>query len=95
MGLKDLIDFFHQWGPVGVGFAILLFVVGILYKQNIDNYKDRLKEANERVKELNARIERFEREVKDLNDEMNRFLALGMRVQRAMGEATDEIRRTT
>lgn len=88
MGLKDLIDFFHQWGPIGVGFAILLFVVGVLYKQNIDNYKDRLKEANERAA-------RFEKEVKDLNDEMNRFLAVGARWQRTMGEATDEIRRTT
>lgn len=88
MGLKDLIDFFHQWGPIGVGFAILLFVVGVLYKQNIDNYKERLKEANERAA-------RFEKEVKDLNDEMNRFLAVGARWQRTMGEATDEIRRTT
>lgn len=88
MGLKDLIDFFHQWGPIGVGFAILFFVVGVLYKQNIDNYKERLKEANERAA-------RFEKEVKDLNDEMNRFLAVGARWQRTMGDATDEIRRTT
>jgi hypothetical protein len=88
MGLNDLLNFFHQYGPAGVGFALLIFVVGILYKQNIDNYKERLNEANQRS-------ERFEKEVKDLNDEIQKYLALGMRVQRTMGDATDEIRRMT
>lgn len=88
MGLTEFINFFRQWGPIGVGFAILLFVVGVLYKQNIDNYKERLKEANDRAT-------RFEKEVKDLNDEINKFMALGTRWQRTMGEATDEIRRVT
>lgn len=87
MGLKDLIDILHQYGPVGVAFAFLLFVVGVLYKQNIDNYKERLKESEERAK-------RFETEVKALNDEIQKFFAIGMRVQRTMGDATDEIRRT-
>jgi len=88
MSLKDLIDVLHQYGPAGVAFAILIFVVGILYKQNIDNYKERLKEAN-------ARADRFEAEVKALNDEIQKFFAIGMKVQHTMGDATNEIRRTT
>lgn len=88
MGLKDLLDVFSKYGPVGVAFAVLLFAVGALYLQIIKGYKERLAEANERAKQLDL-------EVKKLNDEINRFMALGARWQNTVGEATNEIRRLT
>ena len=88
MGLKDLLDYFSKYGPVGLAFAILLFVVGALYFQIIKNYRERLDEANKRA-------ERFEKEVKDLNDEIQKFFALSTRWQNTVGEATNEIRRLT
>jgi F0F1-type ATP synthase membrane subunit b/b' len=95
MGLKDLLDYFSKYGPVGVAFAVLLFVVGALYLQILKGYKERLEEANKRVEEANKRAERLENEVKDLNDEIQKFFALGTRWQSTVGEATNEIRRLT
>lgn len=88
MGLKDLLDYFSKYGPAGLAFAILLFVIGALYLQIVKNYKERLEEANKRA-------ERFEREVKELNDEIQKFFALGTRWQNTVGDATNEIRRLT
>jgi hypothetical protein len=88
MGLKDLLEFFSKFGPVGIAFAVLLFAVGALYLQIIKGYKERLQEANERAKQL-------DQEVKQLNDEINRFMALGTRWQNTVGDATNEIRRLT
>lgn len=88
MGLKDLLEFFSKFGPVGIAFAVLLFAVGALYLQIIKGYKERLEEAN-------ARAKRFEEEVKNLNDEINKFMALGSRWQNTVGDATNEIRRLT
>lgn len=86
MGLKDLLDFFSRYGPAGVVIAILLFVVGALYLQNNKIYKERLDEANKRA-------DRFESEVKALNDEIQRYLLLGMTARNVMGDATNEMRK--
>jgi F0F1-type ATP synthase membrane subunit b/b' len=88
MGLTELLNYFSKFGPIGIAFAILLFVVGALYLQIIKGYKERLDESVKRA-------DRLEKEVKDLNDEINKFLAMGMRWQSTMGEATNEIRRVT
>lgn len=82
MGLNDLLTFFSKFGPIGIVIAILLFAVGILYVQMLGT-----------LKEARARADRFEAEVKTLNDEMQRFLAIGMSVRRVMGEAASEMRR--
>jgi hypothetical protein len=84
MGLGDLITTFSKFGPLGIVIAVLLFAIGVLYLQLIKNLKD-----------ANARADRFEAEVKALNDEIQKYLALGLTARRVMGEATDEIRRIT
>ena len=82
MGLNDLITAFSKFGPFGIIVAVLLFAVGALYLQLIKNLKD-----------ANARADRFETEVKALNDEIQKYLALGLSARRVMGEAADEMRR--
>ncbi len=86
MGLNDLLGVLKPYGPAGVVIAFLLFTVGALYLQNSKNYKERLEEANKRA-------ERFESEVKALNNEIQKYLLLGMTARNVMGDATDEIRR--
>jgi hypothetical protein len=45
------------------------------------------------LKDANARADRFEAEVKALNDEIQKYLALGIAARAVMGEATNEMRR--
>lgn len=82
MGLSTLLDFFSKYGLAGVFIAILLFAVGVMYLQLMQNLKD-----------ANARADRFEAEVKSLNDEIQKYLALGIAARTVMGEATNEMRR--
>jgi uncharacterized protein YdcH (DUF465 family) len=82
VGLNTLLDFFSKYGLAGVFIAILLFAVGVLYRQLMQNLKD-----------ANARADRFEAEVKALNDEIQKYLALGIAARAVMGEATNEMRR--
>jgi hypothetical protein len=82
MGLNDLLGFFSKYGLAGVFIAVLLFAVGVMYLQLIRNLKD-----------ANARADRFEAEVKSLNDEIQKYLALGIAARSVMSDATTEIRR--
>lgn len=82
MGLSDLLGFFSKYGLAGVFIAILLFAVGVMYLQLMQNLKD-----------ANARADRFEAEVKSLNDEIQKYLALGIAARTVMGEAANEMRR--
>jgi hypothetical protein len=82
MGLSDLLGFFSKYGLAGVFIAVLLFAVGVMYLQLMKNLKD-----------ANARADRFEAEVKSLNDEIQKYLALGIAARSVMSEATTEIRR--
>lgn len=82
MGLNDLLTFFSKYGLAGVIIAILLFAVGILYTQQLKNLNAAI-----------ARADRFEAEVKALNEEMQRYLTMGFAMRAVMGEATKEMRR--
>jgi hypothetical protein len=82
VGLNDLLGFFSKYGLAGVFIAVLLFAVGVMYLQLIRNLKD-----------ANARADRFEAEVKSLNDEIQKYLALGIAARSVMSDATTEIRR--
>ena len=82
MGLNDLLGFFSKYGLAGVFIAVLLFAVGVMYLQLMRNLKD-----------ANARADRFEAEVKSLNDEIQKYLTLGIAARSVMSEATTEIRR--
>jgi uncharacterized membrane protein YkvI len=82
MGLKDLLDYFGKYGVAGVIIAVLLFAVGALYLQLLKN-----------LKEANARADRFEAEVRALNDDIQKYFLLGITTRKVMGEATDEMRR--
>jgi uncharacterized protein YdcH (DUF465 family) len=82
MGLSDLLGFFSKYGLAGVFIAVLLFAVGVMYLQLMKNLKD-----------ANARADRFEAEVKSLNDEIQKYLALGIAARSVMSDATTEIRR--
>jgi uncharacterized protein YdcH (DUF465 family) len=82
VGLSDLLGFFSKYGLAGVFIAILLFAVGVMYLQLMQNLKD-----------ANARADRFEAEVKSLNDEIQKYLALGIAARTVMGEAANEMRR--
>jgi hypothetical protein len=82
MGLNDLLGFFSKYGLAGVFIAVLLFAVGVMYLQLMRNLKD-----------ANARADRFEAEVKSLNDEIQKYLALGIAARSVMSDATSEIRR--
>jgi hypothetical protein len=93
VGLSDLLEYFSKYGPAGVIIAILLFVIGVLYLQQVKNFKERLAEANERNKETTVRADRFENEVKALNDEIQKYLALGIAARTVMGDAANEMRR--
>jgi uncharacterized protein YdcH (DUF465 family) len=82
VGLNDLLGFFSKYGLAGVFIAVLLFAVGVMYLQLMRNLKD-----------ANARADRFEAEVKSLNDEIQKYLALGIAARSVMSDATTEIRR--
>jgi uncharacterized protein YdcH (DUF465 family) len=82
VGLSTLLNFFSKYGLAGVFIAILLFAVGVMYLQLMQNLKD-----------ANARADRFEAEVKSLNDEIQKYLALGIAARTVMGEAANEMRK--
>ena len=81
MGLTDLIALFSHYGAVGIIVAVLISAVSVLYLQLIRN----LKAANDRA-------DRYETEVKQLNNDIQMYLALGVRAKQVMGEATTEMR---
>lgn len=82
MGLSNLLDFFSKYGLAGVFIAILLFAVGVMYRQLMKN-----------LVEANARADRFEAEVKSLNDQMQKYFALGIAARTVMSEAANEMKR--
>jgi hypothetical protein len=82
VGLNDLLSFFSKYGLAGVVIAILLFAVGVMYLQQLKT-----------LKEATARADRFEAEIKALNEELQRYLTLGFAVRSVMGEAAKEMRK--
>lgn len=82
MGLNDLLGFFSKYGLAGVFIAILLFAVGVMYRQLMKN-----------LAEANARADRYEAEVKTLNDQMQKYFALGITARTVMSEAVNEMKR--
>lgn len=81
MSVTDLLPLFSKYGAAGIIIAFLLAAVIYLYKQQQKN-----------LTAANARADRYEAEVKQLNNDIQMFLALDLRAKRVMSEATTEMR---
>lgn len=81
MGISDLLSLFGKYGAAGIAIAFLLAAVITMYAQLTKN-----------LNAANARADRYEAEVKQLNNDIHMYLALDMRAKRVMSEAAVEMR---
>lgn len=81
MGITDLLTALSKYGVAGGIIAVLMTVVTALYGQLLNS-----------LKQANARADRFEAEVRELNNSMQHYLSVGLAVKQAMSAATKEMR---
>lgn len=88
MSLVDLVSLLAKYGVAGIIIAVLMSVVIILYAQLLKSHSQLVKS----LADTTARADRYEAQVKDLNNDIQIYLALGVRAKRVIGEAAAEMR---
>lgn len=88
MSLVDLVSLLAKYGVAGIIIAVLMSVVIILYTQLLRSHSQLVTN----LAEATARADRYESQVKDLNTDIQMYLALGVRAKQVMGEAAAEMR---